>query len=394
MQLMKLFIIVSPVALSLPLPPLPDVAGLVESATEATKEVFSGKWHNTTVDQPMVLLPTVERIKQMPRSESEERAHWFFSAIVLVFLVVGILGTLILHFGPMLKSLSMYSPLRREEGSAVTSSSQSLSSDRQKWSGALIFGATYVVSLGAVVWSLETGRLSKSTGLDWEIYLLLFSLVGVWQLVQAVGAVALMDPSDRFELSTFGMASFLAMMPFLSDFFDSLKDIIFGGLCMQSEYAVLKIVGVVSWIYLLAIHVYFFNSPNCLAELTATYLSVLVAAPKPKSDSSLMNFRETVLLALYKQTTPTKRNLLLIENVPQALFSLLFLYYEGSSGGSPFVTIMNLIVPCAQIAAAFLFFGVLRQNVAAGLAKKLDRALAFGNLIVASQLFQEAGPSG
>ena len=404
-QLMRFLILVAPVALSLPLPPLPDLAGLVEIATvatvDATKGVFhgswnfSGTWHNTTVVQPTVLLPTVEQLKQMPRSESEERAHWFFSAFVLVFLVVVSVGTLILHFGPQLKSSSRstYRTLSLEEGSAVSSSSQFLSSDRQKCLGAVSFGATFMVSLGAVVWSLETGRLSKSTGLDWEIYLLLFSLVGVWQLVQAVGAVALIDPNDCFERSTFGMASFLSMTPFLSDFFDSLKDVIFGGLCMQSEHAVLQIVGVVSWIYLLVIHVFFFNSPNSLAELTGTYLSVLIATPKPRSDSSPMSFRETVLLALYKQTTPTKRKLLLIENVPQALFSLLFLYYEGSSGGSPFVTIMNLIVPCAQIAGAFVLFNLLLSAVAAALAKKLDRAMAFGNFVVARQLFDEAGRS-
>ena len=269
------------------MPPMPDLEGLAESLADTAKDF---KWHGHApfINEPRPVLPTARQIQRMPGSESVERTHFFVSAFVSVFLVVVILGTLILHFGPQLKSSSWfpYRALSLEEGSAVSSSSQSLSSERQKWLGAISFGAAYVVSLVAVVWSILTGRLSKSSGLDWELYLVLFSLVGVWQVVQAVGAVVLADPSDSYELSTFGMASFLSMMPFLSDYYDSVKDVIFGGLCMQSEYAVLKIVGVASWIYLLAIHVYFFMNPNSLAELTGTYLSVLVAAPKPKSDAS------------------------------------------------------------------------------------------------------------
>ena len=45
---------------------------------------------------------------------------------------------------------------------------------------------------------------------------------------------------------------------------------------------------------------------------------------------------------LYKQLTPSKREYLLIENLPQAAFSVLFLLVEG---GSFFVGVLNLLVP-------------------------------------------------
>ena len=61
---------------------------------------------------------------------------------------------------------------------------------------------------------------------------------------------------------------------------------------------------------------------------------------------------------LYKQVTPTKRELLLWENVPQAICSVIFLLAEG---GSLFVMVINLLIPICQVVATFALFRPLRQ---------------------------------
>eukprot|EP00435_Cladocopium_sp_Y103_P072379 s374_g40.t1 len=105
-------------------------------------------------------------------------------------------------------------------------------------------------------WSLETGRLSKKIGLDWEVYLLLFCCGGFSLLVQSVMAVAWLKAGDRFDAAAFPVAS-MSILPFISDQFDTLKDIIFGALCFQSEHWAIQSLGVLSWLYLLAFHAWF-----------------------------------------------------------------------------------------------------------------------------------------
>ena len=102
-----------------------------------------------------------------------------------------------------------------------------------------------ILSVVASLWSLKTGRLSKVTGLDWEIYLLLFCCVGVSLLIQAVWAVARLKPGDRFDSTAFAVAAFTSMAPIISDFYDTLKDVIFGALCLQSEHLMIQMLGVV-----------------------------------------------------------------------------------------------------------------------------------------------------
>ena len=121
----------------------------------------------------------------------------------------------------------------------------------------LSFGVTMSLSLVASLWSLKTGRLSKVTGLDWEVYLILYCCVGLALLVQAVWAVARLKPGHRFDSTAFAVAAFTSMAPIISDFYDTLKDVIFGALCLQSEHLMIQILGVVSWSYLFLFHIWF-----------------------------------------------------------------------------------------------------------------------------------------
>ena len=87
-----------------------------------------------------------------------------------------------------------------------------------------------------------------------------------------------------------------------------LKDTIFSTLCLQAEHMPVKLMGAASWMYLIGIHALFVSKDSYLAELSATYLSVLNAAPK--MDVEVSSGSHTILLLLYKQLTPTKLRLL------------------------------------------------------------------------------------
>ena len=73
------------------------------------------------------------------------------------------------------------------------------------------------------------------------------------------GLVARLKPGDRFDSTAFAVVSVL-LHPWLrlsSDFYDTLKDVIFGALCLQSEHLMIQILGVVSWLYLFLFHTWF-----------------------------------------------------------------------------------------------------------------------------------------
>ena len=78
---------------------------------------------------------------------------------------------------------------------------------------------------------------------------------------------------------------------------------------------------------------------------------------------------------------------MLVENLPQAVFSVLFLLVEG---GSFFVVFLNLLVPGVQILLTFLCFQPVLSAAAPALGKKLNRAMRNGDMVTAVFLWDEA----
>ena len=215
---------------TLEMPELPDLIGTVG-------KVFGGNFTLKMVEEPKVFLPKVSQIESMTREESMERFHWFFCVYVLIFLGVTLLGSVIMVIGPILKSRCLASSSDSAESSELLSSDSSeacdlsvsfyealgptftaLSVRTQRCLVFLSFGVTVSLSLVASLWSMKTGRLSKVTGLDWEVYLILFCCVGLALLVQAVWAVARLKPGHRFDSTAFAVAAFTSMAPIISDF--------------------------------------------------------------------------------------------------------------------------------------------------------------------------------
>jgi len=218
----------------------------------------------------------------------------------------------------------------------------------------------------------------------------LFSLVGVGLLIQAVVAVCRLPAGEKFVTSAFPVACATSMIPTLSDYFDTLKDVIFTTLCLNSDRYFIRIMGICSWIYLVAVHVYFvFYRQNCLAELCGTYVPLIAVPPAPKGtkESGDGIWSGTLLPLLYKQLTPTKRELLLWENVPQAGFSIIFLLEEG---GSLFVSFVNLALPAFQVVLAFALFRWVRAAVGPQLGKQLNGAMAANDFLKTRHIWEEA----
>ena len=376
------------------LPAVPAVPDLVEIAENSVHGNFSAQ----TVEEPKNWLPTIAEIKAMTDEERTDRFHWFLFVFAVVFFSAVSAGTLIMLVGPEVKACyGSYHALGQ---------TAPLSKEAQILLVMLNFLVTVSLSFAASIWSLQTGRLSKKLGLDWEVYLFLFCCGCLSLLIQSVMAVAWLKAGDRFDATAFAVAS-MSVLPVVSDQFDTLKDIIFGALCFQSEHWAMKVLGVFSWLYLLAFHAWFIfcgvvvglygehlegvPGANCFSELATSHLAVLLTAPKVDGESSAGFWEGTILPMLYKQLTPSKRQYLLIENLPQAVLSVLFLCFEG---GSMFIAVLNLAVPATQIGLTCLLFKPVRARAAPALGKALSRAVHTSNLIAAKTIWLEAGSVG
>eukprot|EP00438_Fugacium_kawagutii_P033483 Skav230636 [mRNA] locus=scaffold1673:295704:297552:+ [translate_table: standard] len=368
---------------------LPDIVGYLTNPVAW----FRGQLHDPLVHQPKKLMPTVHTLQHMTQHESEERLHFFMALFFVIFFTTIILGTVIMTVGPRMKACvgSSYHPLSSSRSGRVKRSEEGHAVDLE-WQRTLVaisFAATLTSCTATCIWSLRTSTLSKKTGLDWEMYALLLAGGGAAVLIQAIFAVRWLPKGQTFGIFAFAEGAFVSLAPFISDAVDTLKDTIFCFLCFQSQFLVLKVIGAVSWLYLVAIHIYFIRSDDTLAELAGCYLPVLSALPKPEvrgDNHCCESGWNAALLLLYKQTTPTKRKLLVIENLPQALFSIIFLFLEG---GSIFVGVINLGIPVAQIAAAVVFFRPLLNLVAPELGKKLSTFLKKPDFLKAKQLWDE-----
>ena len=343
------------------------------------------------VKQPKSFLPTVNQIENMADSESQGRDHWYSSAFVSVFLLIMLLGTTIMKIGPMLKEYVLGSPGYSYQSLEQQAVLPTLGVEVQQKLVVIVFGLSLTAVSCSCFWAMMTHRLSTSCGLDWELYMALFSLVGVGLLIQAVVAVCRLPAGEKFAMSAFPVACATSMIPTFSDYFDTLKDVIFSTLCLNSDKDFIKFMGYCSWIYLVAIHDHFVSDrQNCLAELCGTYVPLIAAPPVPKNTKESTDgiWSGTLLPLLYKQLTPTKRELLLWENVPQAGFCIIFLLFEG---GSLFVSFVNLALPAFQVILTFALFPWVRTAMGPQLGAKLNEAMAANDFVKAQHILEEAG---
>lgn len=355
---------------------LPDVMTFVQTANASHIE-----W---TVAQPK-LLPTVTELRKMPISEAQHRKRFWLSAFVLTFALVVMTGTGITAFANFCKSHGSYRLAESNTDSAAASMRQQAYPFRP-----LVFAwfvVCFVATFLVVLVSFEHDRLSKSYGLDWEAYFGLFLLNCTSMLLQAVLAGRQLPPGKTLALTSFGEACLAGLMPVLSDQYDTLKDLMFSFLCFQSKRFWSRCLGVASMFWLVLIHILFFMNDNWLLHLAESHIAMLMMPTEKPAGASSKEKRNKFLAFLYKQVTPTKQKLLIIENVPQAILALAFVLFEGQSF---IVTFLNLVVPASQIVLAHFLWRPLHLRVAPHFGKKLRDAVLDRNWLRAQCIWQEA----
>ncbi|CAE7266175.1 NLRC3 [Symbiodinium natans] len=250
-----------------------------------------------------------------------------------------------------------------------------------------VFSCTVGLCLGVTVAGIVDSSLSKETGLLWESYVILLSAACLWMLAQASVAAFVLEPGRGYAQTAFAEAMFSGVCPFVSDSFDTLKDVLFGGLCLQSTKVGLHVVGWLSWVYLIIFHLCLMWLDRFLPDLAASHLSVFsiatIGASSPKSN---LSWSEKLKVLLAKQLTPTKRWMLLVENVPQAVLAVIYLAVEG---GSVLVGLLNLGVPAAQVLTSFFIFPRLQRGLAKFYGQRLDSAIQDGDPTLARKLGTE-----
>eukprot|EP00931_Biecheleriopsis_adriatica_P106862 TRINITY_DN8122_c0_g1_i13.p1 TRINITY_DN8122_c0_g1~~TRINITY_DN8122_c0_g1_i13.p1 ORF type:complete len:694 (+),score=164.46 TRINITY_DN8122_c0_g1_i13:79-2160(+) len=264
-----------------------------------------------------------------------------------------------------------------------------------------LFAGNYAADLAICVWSLCKGKLSPSTGLDFELYYVHFGMTAVSLVVQSTVAVRRLPKNAEFGDGTFAEATVFGMMPLLSDGFDTLKDMIFGALCVQSDHTLLKFLGISSWVYLLGVHVRLFFNYDCIMEMAGSYLPVLLAPPKKthgdelqaqteelQAQTTLDFWQQKVWPKLYKQSTPAKQKMILEENAFQAVAAGIYLSFTT---GASFVAMLNLGLPIAQYSFAYAFHRPLLKRATPWLGQQLLESVEVQNFAKTNDICRAFG---
>ena len=363
-------------------------------------ELFHGNF--SMVDEP--LLPTAKELEDLEPDVASDRMLFWMFAMMLIFTTTVATGTALTRFIPSHRH-GRHEPLLQEDPSSNAESQQRQTlptlgeggENREKQSLALdepvrikllamVLVITCCACASCLAYSSATGRLSKTTGLDWELYSLLMLVNGLNMLVQAVVIACRVPAGEQLSWTAFAEASFSGMAPIFSDQYDMLKDMMFSFLCFESEQMSVKLLGVSSVSYLVMIHVYCFLHDALVASLMASHLPVLqivLQTAQAGTDSTWIQ----ILGILYKQLTPTRQRLLLLENIPQGIFALVYLRLEG---GSFMVVILNLLIPTVQVLMTRWLFKPIQSFLALQLSKKLVARVKSGDLMTAKLMWDEA----
>ncbi|CAK0801876.1 unnamed protein product [Prorocentrum cordatum] len=203
----------------------------------------------------------------------------------------------------------------------------------------------------------------------------MLSLGNLWCLLQAL----CLEPG-KFAPSAFTMAMVAAVAPFLSDAFDTFKDIQFGGLCLQAEHRIVRLVGVASIAYLAVLNFRILQDTVGAAELAETYLGVTFASVEHEAAAAgLLAFPEypgKAVQLLYKQTTKEKQRSLLFESLPQGAAAVVFMIFEG---GSQLVLASAVLMPLLQLLFAWSARRCLSKMVLPWIVEELFFAASKGN---------------
>ena len=333
-------------------------------------------------------VPTSVELESMKPEEKEDRMQYWVAVLGCTYIAIVVVGTVVMYMGSRVAGKMMR--IRCE------------SRDERLQLGVMVMFLPYYILLTSLTaWCASTERLSHSTGLPWEIYWLVLLSLSVAFLMQALLAVALKSSSSTYiyiyiyiyiyGLEAFGQATLFTVMPFISDAFDTLKDVVFGGLCMVNEHVVIKVLGAFSRMWLLIVHVGLLRREDTSMQLVGTYLSIYMASfDAGKNDDLFQTMTRTpwnaAVSILFKQTTQDKVVLIMYEDMPQTIMAAAYWFLSPSK--SSFVVIFNIMLPILRITFAAVAYDRLRKLAQPGLRDDLRTATMAGNEVKESYVMK------
>ena len=207
------------------------------------------------------------------------------------------------------------------------------------------------------------GQLTPNTGLAYEGYDLCLTSALLWIVAQAL-AVRAADFAAHHSAADVAL-TMLIVVPFLGDGFDCLKDAMLGALALRSQRIWLRCLGFVALSYLVILHGCLALSSSNRLELQKSYLPVFFlkrkAAPSdpPAAEEIAQDtFCRTLLdgvwrkllVQLYKQSTPSRRWAMILEDTPQGVLALLVSLADWFQ---TFTLVVNIAVPVLRITLAW-----------------------------------------
>ena len=169
----------------------------------------------------------------------------------------------------------------------------------------------------------------------------------------------------------------------MSDAVDTLKDAVFGGICLGHQAVCVKLLGLASLVWLWKIHLMdFTDNADLLQEMANTYLSVWRAPPQVEDGEQISTAAGStsmkMLVISYKQTTQAKRDVIKKEESVQTTAAIFVSLHDHVRGRpvSPFVVVMNICLPFAKYTFATLGNPLLRGKVQPWLKQQFQLAVA------------------
>ncbi|CAE7917899.1 ASB2, partial [Symbiodinium necroappetens] len=143
----------------------------------------------------------------------------------------------------------------------------------------------------------------------------------------------------------------LSLVPFLGEACDSLKDSVLAAQAIASDTGWVRAIGcgALGYLWLLHLAVLLPNKSTRL-ELCRGYLALLFV--KRKAAGSGYSLWKKLLQLFYKQSTPTRRWAMVLEDAPQGVIASVISVADGLK---PFALIVNLVLPFARLLLAWMY---------------------------------------
>ncbi|CAE6958684.1 ASB2 [Symbiodinium sp. CCMP2592] len=195
-------------------------------------------------------------------------------------------------------------------------------------------------------------------------------------------------PAQALVLRALGCSSYgaadvavasLSLVPFLGEAFDSLKDSVLAAQAIASDTGWVRPIGWGALGYLWLLHIaILLPDMSSRLELCRGYLTLFFLKSNMGlgiEDGFWKKLRQKLLQLCYKQSTPTRRWSMLLEDAPQGIIASVISVADGLK---PFTLVVNLIIPFVRLLLAWLFHDHVAWEVRDWLKNEVLDAYAAG----------------